>query len=73
MRRMRSISRVMMPFLGHDDFGSQVVPPFVVKVDWSALAVAYSAMAILFALIIVGVILFIRKISLQRILRLGEG
>ena len=63
----------MMPFLGHDDFGAQVVPPFVVEVDWNALALAYSAMALLFALIIVGVILFIRRISLHRILRLGEG
>ena len=67
------LSRVMMPFLGHDDLGFQVVPPFIVDVDWGALAVAYSAMAILFALIITGVVLFIRKISLQRILRLGEG
>ena len=67
------LSRVMMPFLGNDDFGTQVIPPFAVQVDWSALAVAYSAMAILFALIITGVILFIRKISLHRILRLGEG
>ena len=67
------LTRLIMPFLGHDDFGFQVVPPFVVVVNWGALAVAYSAMAFLFALIIVGVILFIRKISLQRILRLGEG
>ena len=67
------LSKVMMPFLGNDDFGTQVIPPFAVQVDWDALAVAYSAMAMLFALIIAGVILFIRKISLHRILRLGEG
>ena len=67
------LSRLMMPFLGNDDFGYQVVPPFIVQVDWDKLAAAYSAMALLFALIIVGVILFIRRISLHRILRLGEG
>jgi hypothetical protein len=67
------LSRVIMPFLGHDDLGNQVVPPFIIEVDWSALAVAYSVMALLFAFIITGVIIFIRKISLQRILRIGEG
>ena len=67
------LSQLIMPFLGHDDIGTRVVPPFVVDVDWTALAIAYSAMAVLFALIIVGVIVFIRRIALQRILRLGEG
>jgi len=67
------LSQLILPFLGHDDIGTRVVPPFVVDVDWTALAIAYSAMAVLFALIIVGVIVFIRRIALQRILRLGEG
>jgi hypothetical protein len=67
------LSRVIMPFLGHDDIGAQVIPPFIVEVDWGALALAYSAMGVLFALIILGVILFIRKISLHRIMRLGEA
>ena len=67
------LSKVMMPFLGHDDRGTEVVPPFIVEVNWDALALAYAAMALLFAIIIVGVIAFIRKISLHRILRLGEG
>ena len=67
------LSRVVMPFLGHDDRGAEVVPPFIVQVNWDALALAYAAMALLFAIIIAGVIIFIRKISLSRILRLGEG
>ncbi|HAL46522.1 MAG TPA: hypothetical protein DCP37_02085, partial [Dehalococcoidia bacterium] len=67
------LSKLIMPFLGHDSFGTKIVPPFVVEVDWAALAVAYSSMVILFALVIVGVIVFIRRIALQRILRMGEG
>ncbi len=66
------LSSVMLPFLGHDDLGAEVVPPFIVEVDWSALAVAYSAMALVFAVVIAGVVLFIRRMSLQRMLRLGE-
>jgi ABC-type antimicrobial peptide transport system permease subunit len=66
------LGAVMMPYLSHDDMGIQVLPPFIVEVNWDTLAVVYGAMALLFALIIGGVIWFVRRISLQRILRLGE-
>ena len=62
----------MMPFLAHDDRGAQVLPPFVVDVNWQTLAITYLAMGLVFAVIITGVILLVRRISLQRILRLGE-
>ena len=41
-------------------------------VSWGTLAIIYAAMATVFALITLSVIWFIRKISLQRVLRLGE-
>lgn len=66
------LGATMMPFLGHDDRGAQVLPPFIVDVNWGVLAITYAAMALLFAVIITGVILLVRRISLQRILRLGE-
>ena len=68
----RELGSIVMPFLGHDDRGSQVLPPFILEVSWGTLAITYAAMAFVFATIVVGVIFFIRKISLQRILRLGE-
>jgi len=66
------LGATMMPFLSHDDQGVQILPPFVIEINWGTLAITYAAMAVLFALIIFGVILFVRRISLQRILRLGE-
>ena len=66
------LGATMMPFLGHDDRGAQVLPPFIVDVNWGVLAITYLAMALLFAVIITGVIILVRRISLQRILRLGE-
>ncbi len=62
----------MLPFLAHDDQGAHVLPPFIVDVNWGTLALTYAAMALLFAIIIAGVIILVRRISLQRILRLGE-
>ena len=66
------LGATIMPFLGHDDFGSEVVPPFVMEVNWGALVLIYAAMAIVFALIILALLWFIQRISLQRILRIGE-
>ena len=62
----------IMPFLAHDERGIQVVPPFAVEVDWSALLIVYAAMALIFAVIMAGAIWFVFKISLQRVLRMGE-
>ena len=66
------LGATMMPFLGHDDQGAQVLPPFIVDVNWGTLALTYAAMGLLFSIIIAGVIVLVRRISLQRILRLGE-
>ncbi len=66
------LGETFMPFMGHDDVGTQVLPPFIMEVSWGSLAITYAAMAVVFALITMGVIWFIRRISLQRILRLGE-
>ena len=63
----------IMPFLGYDDRGSQVLPPFVIEVGWQNLLVTYVAMAAIFTVIILGVIWFIRRMSLSRVLRLGDG
>ena len=66
------LGEIIMPFLAHDDRGSQVLPPFAMEVNWVTLSITYAAMALLFAVITMGVIWFIRRISLQRVLRLGE-
>ena len=51
---VRLVSAVM-PFMGHDETGGQVVPPFAVQVDWTSLALAYAVIAIIFGVIMGGV------------------
>ena len=55
------LGATMMPFLGHDDSGTRVLPPFVVDVNWGTLAIMYVAMGLLFAVIISGVIILVRR------------
>ena len=66
------LGATIIPFLGHDDFGGQVVPPFVIEINWGALLLTYAAMFAVFAVIIMAVVWFIHRISLQKILRMGE-
>ena len=67
------LSAAMMPFLAHDERGARVLPPFVADIDWAALAITYLAMALLFSAIIAGAIIMARRVSLRRVLRLGDG
>ena len=67
------LGETIMPFLGHDDRGGRVLPPFVIEVGWQNLLITYVAMGMIFTAIIIGVILFIRRMSLSQVLRLGDG
>ena len=66
------LGEAVMPFLGHDDAGSQVLPPFAIEVVWQNLLYTYRAMALIFTAIIAGVIWLVRRMALSRALRLGE-
>ena len=66
------ISATIMPFLGQDDFGGRVVPPFAIHVDSAALALTYAAMFLVFAAISLSLLWLIQRIALHRVLRLGE-
>ena len=57
---------------GHGDFGTKVLPPFTLEVDWGALFITYGVILRVFAVITLGIIWLIHRISIQRILRLGE-
>ena len=66
------LGEAIMPFLGHDFWGGEAIPPFVVELDWDALLVTYASIGIVFGLIILSVSWLVRRISLQNTLRIGE-
>ena len=66
------LGAVIMPFLGHDDWGDRVVPPFTTEVDWTALLATYGLMFAVFAVITLGLVWLIRRISVHSVLRLGD-
>ena len=64
---------IIMPFLANDDLGTQILPPFVIEVDWFLLAITYGAMIGVFLLITAFLVSFVQRISVVRTLRLGEN
>ena len=66
------LGEAIMPFLGHDLWGGEVIPPFVVEFDWAALLVTYASIGIVFGLIILSVSWLVGRISLESTLRMGE-
>ncbi len=67
------LGAVIMPFLGNDDWGDRVVPPFAVEVDWTALLATYGLMFAVFALITLGLVWLIGRIAIHSALRLGDA
>ena len=66
------LSEAVMPFLSSDDYGNQVIPPFVIQVDWVNLMITYAAMILIFAAVIGSLIFLARRLVLNKMLRLGD-
>ncbi|MCY4529208.1 MAG: ABC transporter permease [Chloroflexi bacterium] len=66
------LGAAIVPFIGSDETGRQPLPPFVLEIDWPTLLGAYSAMIAVFAIVIVGVIVVVRRITLQQVLKMGD-
>ncbi len=68
---VRLVSAVM-PFMGHDETGGRVVPPFAVQVDWLSLSLAYAVIAIIFGGIMAGVVWAVHRVAAHRALRIED-
>ncbi len=66
------LGTTIMPFLGNAEDGTKVLPPYIAEVNWTALAITYSIIVLLFTCTVIGVIWFIHRLPLQRVLRLGD-
>ena len=66
------LGATIMPFLGYDDWGGPVMPPFVMQVDLGLMGITYAVMALIFAAVILALVWVVRKASLHSELRVGE-
>jgi ABC-type antimicrobial peptide transport system permease subunit len=66
------LGAAVMPFLGYDDFGRQVMPPFVLEVDIVSVLATYAAMIAILVAVVAALVAIVRRLSLQDVMRLGE-
>ncbi len=69
-------SRIGVLILGSlelTESGDRVTPPFMLEVNWPAVAAAYGLIVFVFALSVLFLVLFFSRLSLHRMLRIGDS
>jgi hypothetical protein len=66
------LGATIMPYLGTSGEGLRVVPPMILEIDWRALAITFGLVAAVFAGVIAVVLYSVYRMSVHRVLRLGE-
>ena len=68
----RQIGGVMMPYLAFDQWGVEVMPPFIIETNWYDLLINYSIICIIFLIVSYLVVFMTTRTSVTSIMRLGD-
>ncbi|MBI4307066.1 MAG: FtsX-like permease family protein [Chloroflexi bacterium] len=66
------LGATIMPYLGTSGAGLRVVPPMVVQIDWGAVGITFGIVAAVFAIVVGAILASVYRMSVHRVLRLGE-
>ncbi|MGE3857780.1 MAG: FtsX-like permease family protein, partial [Dehalococcoidia bacterium] len=66
------VGRLMLAFLGVDEQGGQVVPPFVQRVSWTEVFVVWGILGTVFVATIAAVVALYFRLAVSRALRIGD-
>ncbi|MCX6019249.1 MAG: hypothetical protein NTZ50_12265 [Chloroflexi bacterium] len=67
------VSRLFVPFLQFGGTLMKSVPPFVVRVAWQDTALFYGALAVALAIVLAGSLVFLRRLKVFEVVKLGGG
>ena len=67
------VGRLMMDFLGTDERGQNVLPPFVLGVSWPSVFVSWGVLGAVFILTVGLVVLRYWRLAVHRALRIGDA
>ncbi len=67
------VGRMMMDFLGTDERGREVLPPFVLGVSWPSVFLAWGILGTVFVVTIGAVVLLYWRLAVHRALRIGDA
>jgi len=66
------LGATIMPYLASSGQGVRVVPPMLTEVDWVGFCVTFGMVAAVFALVVAAILVYVYRMSIHRVMRLGE-
>ena len=66
------LGAAIMPYLGTSGEGLRIVPPLVQQVDWGSFGITFGIVGGVFLLVVLALLASVYRMSLHRVLRLGE-
>jgi ABC-type antimicrobial peptide transport system permease subunit len=67
------IGQMMMGFLGTDERGENVLPPFLLAVSWPEIFLVWGILGAVFLVTIAAVVMLYLKLAVHRVLRIGDA
>ncbi|NQU96681.1 MAG: ABC transporter permease [Chloroflexi bacterium] len=66
------LGATIMPYLASSGGGVRVAPPMVTEVDWAGFCVTFGVVAAVFALVVAAILVYVYRMAIHRVMRLGE-
>ncbi|MDA1278862.1 MAG: FtsX-like permease family protein [Chloroflexi bacterium] len=63
----------IMPYLANSGENAVVVPPMVVQIDWTGFGITFGLLGVVFLVVISLILASVYRMSIHRIMRMGEG
>lgn len=63
----------IIPFLANSGEDKTLVPPMVLQIDWTGFSITFGLLAVVFSAVIITILLSVYRMSIHRVMRMGEG
>lgn len=63
----------IIPFLANSGEDKVLVPPMVLQIDWTGFGLTFGLLGIVFTAVIIAILFSVFRMSIHRVMRMGEG
>jgi hypothetical protein len=63
----------IIPFLANSGEDRVLVPPMVLQIDWTGFGITFGLLGIVFSAVIIAVLVSVYRMSIHRVMRMGDG
>ena len=63
----------IMPYLANSGENATVVPPMAIQIDWFGFGITFGLLGIVFAGVIGVILISVYRMSIHKVMRMGDG